>query len=140
MKARFSAWSGRAAAARARSARRSSKFTVPNSGSIRFRDQELVGLSKAEYLKIRRQLQYVYQDAGAALDPRWKIKNSLDEAMVIHSDMTREERSETAIRTMRSVGLRPEHMEFFPHELRRTATTCEPRADFDAASEVADPG
>jgi oligopeptide/dipeptide ABC transporter ATP-binding protein len=89
----------------------------PDFGSIRFKGQELVGLSKSQYLRVRSQLQYVYQDAGAALDPRWKIRNSLDEAMVIHADITRDERHERVVRTLRAVGLRPEHMELFPHEL-----------------------
>jgi oligopeptide transport system ATP-binding protein len=89
----------------------------PESGSMRFRGQELVGLSKAEYLKVRRAVQYVYQDAGAALDPRWKIGNSLSEAMAIHTEMTREERRERSVATLHAVGLRREHLEFYPHEL-----------------------
>src|SRR5262245_32559247 len=84
---------------------------------MRFNGRELVDLSKAEYLRVRQELQYVYQDAGAALDPRWKIGNSLDEAMEIHTSMTREQRRERSTATLRAVGLRPEHLEFYPHEL-----------------------
>jgi len=89
----------------------------PESGSIRFSGQELVGLSKTGYLKVRRELQYVYQDAGAALDPRWKIGASLDEALAIHTSLKRRERHERSAATLRAVGLRPEHLEFYPHEL-----------------------
>jgi oligopeptide transport system ATP-binding protein len=89
----------------------------PDSGSIRFNDQELVGLAKHEYIKVRRALQYVYQDAGSALDPRWKIGSSLDEAMAIHTAMTHDEKRERSLATMQAVGLRPEHLDFYPHEL-----------------------
>jgi peptide/nickel transport system ATP-binding protein len=89
----------------------------PDAGSIRFKGMELVGLPSAQYLEVRGELQYVYQDAAAALDPRWKIKNSLDEAMVIHGRISREERDERVGVMLRAVGLRPEHLELFPHEL-----------------------
>jgi oligopeptide/dipeptide ABC transporter ATP-binding protein len=66
---------------------------------------------------VRRRIQYVYQDPGASLDPRWTIGRSLEEALVIHTDLTREARRAQVTRTLVSVGLREEHLDLYPHEL-----------------------
>jgi oligopeptide/dipeptide ABC transporter ATP-binding protein len=90
---------------------------TPDAGSIRFKGRELARLPDAQYLKVRGDLQYVYQDAAAAFDPRWKVGKSLDEAMVIHGELTRAERDRRVATMVQAVGLRLEHLELFPHEL-----------------------
>ena len=49
----------------------------PTAGEIHFRGREIGGLSRRERRNVARELQYVYQDPGASLDPRWKIRRSL---------------------------------------------------------------
>lgn len=87
-------------------------------GRADFEGQNLVGLSKRAYRRIRSRLQYVYQDPGASLDPRWKIASSLAEPLIVHRpDMTRAQRAEAVRAAIRSVGLPEGHLGLFPHEL-----------------------
>ena len=74
-------------------------------------------LMAAALRPIRARLQYVYQDAGAALDPRWTIGRSLDEALVIHTRLSRAERNSRLRQTLQAVGLREEHLSLYPHEV-----------------------
>ena len=57
----------------------------PDAGIIRFEGREIQNLDGWALRPIRARMQYVYQDAGAALDPRWTIGRSLDEALTIHT-------------------------------------------------------
>ena len=66
---------------------------------------------------VRSRLQYVYQDAGAALDPRWTIGRSLDEALVIHTKLSRAERLARVRETLAAVGLHEDQLSLYPHEI-----------------------
>ena len=89
----------------------------PMAGEICFQGREIGGLPKKERRTIARHLQYVYQDPGAALDPRWKIKRSLHEPLVIHTAMARAEREARVQAILRAVGLPDAHLDLYPHEL-----------------------
>ena len=66
--------------------------------------------------RVAKDLQYVYQDPGASLDPRWKIVHSLHEPLKIHTTPSRAERErEGAI--LSAVGLPDAHLDLYPHEL-----------------------
>lgn len=86
-------------------------------GSIKFDGTEIVGMNRRQLRLVRPKLQYVYQDAGGSLDPRWSIGRSLEEPLVVHTRLSRAERRERVHDTIRSVGLRLDHLERFPHEL-----------------------
>src|SRR5207245_10709157 len=64
----------------------------PTAGEIRFLGREIGRLPKRERRKVARNLQYVYQDPGASLDPRWKVVHSLHEPLKIHTRLSRAER------------------------------------------------
>jgi oligopeptide/dipeptide ABC transporter ATP-binding protein len=89
----------------------------PDRGSIEFEGQPIEGLQGKAQRLVRRRLQYVYQDAGAALDPRWTIGRSLDEALVIHESLSAVERSRRVQEAAAAVGLRAEHLSLYPHEI-----------------------
>jgi oligopeptide/dipeptide ABC transporter ATP-binding protein len=90
----------------------------PSGGRVLFQGQEIGGLSTKAFRKVRKALQYVYQDPGASLDPRWKIGRSLHEPLVIHYPaLGRAERQERVLRILEAVGLHPEHLDLYPHEL-----------------------
>lgn len=89
----------------------------PTAGAIYFQSREIGGLPRKERRKVARHLQYVYQDPGASLDPRWKIKHSLHEPLRIHTALSRREREERVQRMLRAVGLPDAHLELYPHEL-----------------------
>jgi oligopeptide/dipeptide ABC transporter ATP-binding protein len=89
----------------------------PMAGQIVFEGREIGSLSPAERRKVARRLQYVYQDPGASLDPRWKIHRSLHEPLVVHTAMRAAEREARVHDVLRAVGLPETHLELYPHEL-----------------------
>ncbi len=86
-------------------------------GEIYFKRREIAALTGKARRAIGRELQYVYQDPGAALDPRWKIKHSLNEPLVIHTRLSSAERDERVQAILRAVGLPLAHLDLYPHEL-----------------------
>ncbi|MBU2961659.1 ATP-binding cassette domain-containing protein, partial [Citreicella sp. C3M06] len=89
----------------------------PTSGSITFEGTEIAGRTPREARALRRRLQYAYQDLGASLDPRWKIGKSLEEPLIIYTDLPRRERMQKVREILTSVGLPAGHVDLFPHEL-----------------------
>ncbi|HEY0181349.1 MAG TPA: ABC transporter ATP-binding protein [Rhodopila sp.] len=92
-------------------------MVAPASGRITFDGMELSGMSPRTRRQMRDRLQYVYQDAGASLDPRWTVGRSIEEPLIIHSKLRRPERQARVLETIAAVGLRPEHLDRYPHEL-----------------------
>jgi oligopeptide transport system ATP-binding protein len=90
---------------------------APTAGEIRFLGREIGRLKGRERRKVARDLQYVYQDPGASLDPRWKVKRSLHEPLLIHTRLSRAERAEQIEAILRAVGLPDAHLDLYPHEL-----------------------
>ena len=89
----------------------------PTTGEIRFRGREIGGLSRHERRAVTSDLQYVYQDPGASLDPRWKIRRSLHEPLVVHGALGASERDAEVRAILDAVGLPPGHLDLYPHEL-----------------------
>ena len=90
---------------------------APTAGEIRFLGREIGRLPKGERRRIAKDLQYVYQDPGASLDPRWKIVHSLHEPLIIHTRLGHAEREAEVQAILRAVGLRDTHLHLYPHEL-----------------------
>jgi oligopeptide/dipeptide ABC transporter ATP-binding protein len=86
-------------------------------GEVWFEGREIGRLSDRELRGVRRHVQYVYQDPGGSLDPRWKIRHSLHEPLVIHTRLSREERARAIAPLLGAVGLKAEHLDAYPHEL-----------------------
>ncbi len=86
-------------------------------GSIVFEGRDIVGLTPREAKEQRRHLQYSYQDPGASLDPRWRIHRSLEEPLIIHTDLDRSGRRAKVREVLAAVGLPETHLDLYPHEL-----------------------
>jgi ABC-type glutathione transport system ATPase component len=86
-------------------------------GEIVFRGQQIAGLAEKQWRRLRKDMQYVYQDPGSALDPRWKVRESLHEPLIIHTRQSQSERNEQIRQVLRAVGLKEEHLDYFPHEM-----------------------
>jgi len=89
----------------------------PTGGEIRFLGREIGALPKPARRKVARDLQYVYQDPGASLDPRWKVVHSLHEPLKIHTRLSRAERAWEVGAILSAVGLPDAHLDLYPHEL-----------------------
>jgi oligopeptide/dipeptide ABC transporter ATP-binding protein len=90
---------------------------APTAGDIRFAGREIGGLAKRERRAVAKDLQYVYQDPGASLDPRWKIGPLLHEPLKIHTRLSRGEREREVGAILAAVGLPDAHLDLYPHEL-----------------------
>jgi oligopeptide/dipeptide ABC transporter ATP-binding protein len=89
----------------------------PTSGTIAFEGADITSLNPAERRRIAQRLQYIHQDPGNALDPRWKIGRSLDEPLSVHASLSAAERGARVREILASVGLPPTHLDLYPHEL-----------------------
>jgi oligopeptide/dipeptide ABC transporter ATP-binding protein len=87
------------------------------SGEVVLNGREVGRLAEPEWRRLRKDVQYVYQDPGASLDPRWKVGSSLHEPLVIHTTSSRAERELVVRGILNDVGLKPEHLDAYPHEL-----------------------
>jgi oligopeptide/dipeptide ABC transporter ATP-binding protein len=87
------------------------------SGTIRLDGRVVSGLPPRQARRARREIQYVHQDAAAALDPWWTIGRSIDEALVINGIGPRSERTARIDQMLAAVGLEPALWRRYRHEL-----------------------
>jgi ABC-type glutathione transport system ATPase component len=79
---------------------------APTAGDIRFAGREIGHLAKRQRRAIAKDLQYVYQDPGASLDPHAKVVHSLHEPLKIHTRLSRAERREQVRAILAAVAAR----------------------------------
>ncbi|QMV62579.1 peptide ABC transporter ATP-binding protein [Pseudomonas berkeleyensis] len=87
----------------------------PSSGSLQIAGREVTGASKAERRQLRRDVQMVFQNPYASLNPRQKVGDQLAEPLLINTRLSAAERREKVQAMMQQVGLRPEHYHRYPH-------------------------
>lgn len=93
-------------------------LTRPSSGKIIFNGTELTTLNRAGFNRIRKEIQLIPQHPEIALDPRWKIFDSIAEPLRIHRLMqSRIQERDKVFELLDIVGLKEEHLERYPHEL-----------------------
>lgn len=88
----------------------------PTEGKIWFEGQELTAMSKGEFRKVRRDIQCIFQDPYASLDPRLSIANSIMEPLTINHVGTRQEQQEKVEALLKIVGIPVEYRNRFPHQ------------------------
>ena len=89
---------------------------TPRSGSILFNGQELTHVSGSQLQKLRRNIQYVFQDPYAALDPRLTVGFSIMEPLLIHKICSRKEAERRVGELLERVDLDPAMAVRYPHE------------------------
>ncbi len=90
------------------------RLIEPTSGSVKFRGQELTTMGPKEMRALRREMQIVFQDPYASLDPRMTIGSVILEPFKIHK--IKGDHKERVAELLRLVGLSPDHARRFPHE------------------------
>jgi peptide/nickel transport system ATP-binding protein/oligopeptide transport system ATP-binding protein len=90
------------------------RLIEPTSGTIRFRDIDLTAADKTTMRRLRRELQIVFQDPYASLDPRMTVAAIVREPLQIHH--VKGDQDDRVANLLRLVGLNPEHKNRFPHE------------------------
>ena len=93
------------------------RLLTPTSGAVHFDGQEISTI-KGERLKaLRRDLQFIFQDPFSSLNPRMTIGNLVAEPLEVHCpELRRQDRLLKVADLLRSVGLRAEHADRYPHE------------------------
>ena len=92
------------------------RLLEPTAGAIRFADEDLLSLEQEEMRKRRRQMQIIFQDPYASLDPRMTVSDIVGEPLRIHDEGERSDRRRRVAELLAVVGLRSEHAGRYPHE------------------------
>src|SRR5215203_4629724 len=92
------------------------RLIEPTSGEVYFKGRDVLSLNKKELREIRREMQIIFQDPYASLNPRMKIGDIVGEPLVIHNQGTKSERRDRVAALLRRVGLDPDYMNRYAHE------------------------
>ena len=91
------------------------RLTDPTSGKIVFNGRDITPLTRRQLREVRREMQIVFQDPYASLNPRMTVRDIVSEPLRIHG-MHRQQGNQRVDELLRTVGLSPEHANRFPHE------------------------
>ena len=92
------------------------RLIEPTSGSVNFEGKDVFSLPPRELKVVRRDMQIIFQDPYASLDPRVPIGESVMEGLHIHKIGTPKERVSIMHETLKKVGLEDYHARRYPHE------------------------
>jgi peptide/nickel transport system ATP-binding protein/oligopeptide transport system ATP-binding protein len=92
------------------------RLIEPTAGEVYFAGQDMLKLSGSELKAARREMQIIFQDPYASLDPRLPIGESVMEGLNIHKVGSGKERFDLMIDTLKKVGLEDYHARRYPHE------------------------
>jgi peptide/nickel transport system ATP-binding protein len=96
------------------------RLVEPVAGTIRFDGTDITTLSPRDMRPLRRRMQMIYQDPYESLDPRFRVRQAVEEPMLVHGiGDSKAERRELVIDAMRRAELSPPelYLERYPHEL-----------------------
>lgn len=93
------------------------RLTNPSGGKVFFNGENVADMKKKELKHMRHDMQYIFQDPYASLNPRMTIGEIVSEPLVIHGEGgSNDERMDTVRKLLDEVGLNPEHINRYPHE------------------------
>ena len=93
------------------------RLTHPTGGRVVFDGQDVATMHKKQLKAVRHDMQYIFQDPYASLNPRMTIGEIVSEPLAIHNEMdSTEERIDYVRQLLDIVGLNPEHINRYPHE------------------------
>ena len=106
---------GESGCGKSTAARCALRLIEPTSGEVTFRGRDVLGLGRKDLRKLRADLQLVFQDPFASLDPRMRVRSIIAEPLVVHGVGAKQARARVA-ELLEMVRLRPEHADRYPHE------------------------
>jgi len=92
------------------------RLIEPTAGQITFAGQDVLSLDKKRLRQLRREMQIIFQDPYASLNPRMRIGDIIAEPLVIHNEGTRSERRDRVASLLQRVGLDPDYANRYAHE------------------------
>jgi peptide/nickel transport system ATP-binding protein len=87
-----------------------------SSGTLKFKDQDITKKSMREMRPLRKELQVVFQDPYASLNPRRRVRDLIAEPLRVHTKLNEKQIGERVAELLNLVGLQPDHALRFPHE------------------------
>jgi oligopeptide/dipeptide ABC transporter ATP-binding protein len=88
----------------------------PTAGEVRFLGNDILAFGKKELREARREMQIIFQDPYASLNPRMKIGDIVGEPLLIHGIGNKSDRRERVAVLLKRVGLNPDYMSRYAHE------------------------
>jgi len=92
------------------------RLIEPSGGSLAFNGQDLLALPEEDMRRLRREIQIIFQDPFASLNPRMSVGEAIAEPLLLHGTVPPGKRNERVAELLEIVGLRPEHASRYPHE------------------------
>jgi oligopeptide/dipeptide ABC transporter ATP-binding protein len=92
------------------------RLIEPTAGRVVFNGEDLIGLNRAQMLKLRASLQIIFQDPFSSLNPRMRVADIIAEPIRNHLGLTKGEIRQRVVHLMQRVGLHSAHMNRYPHE------------------------
>ena len=92
------------------------RLIEPTSGEVNFEGTDVCSLNRESMRKLRREMQIIFQDPYASLNPRMTVGSIVGEPLTIHGIAKGKEKEEQVASLLHRVGLRPEHIRRYPHE------------------------
>ncbi|MDT7777595.1 MAG: oligopeptide transport system ATP-binding protein [Acidobacteriota bacterium] len=92
------------------------RLIEPTRGEVEFEGRDVLATRGGELRRLRREMQIIFQDPYASLNPRMKVRDIVSEPLVIHGIGDKAERRERVAELLRRVGLDPDYMNRYPHE------------------------
>jgi peptide/nickel transport system ATP-binding protein len=95
------------------------RLLEPDSGVIRLHGEDISTVPPRRLRSLRRRMQIIYQDPYESLDPRFRVRTTVEEPLVIHRLGSKEERRTEVLRALRQAGLDPPDLflDRYPHQL-----------------------
>ena len=92
------------------------RLVEPTSGEVLFEGKNIVGLPNKEMQALRREMQIIFQDPYASLNPRLSIRSIVSEPLKIHKIGNKTDQNERVADLLQKVGLDPKYADRYPHE------------------------
>lgn len=93
------------------------RLEEPTEGRIFYRGSDITTWDRRQLKELRKEAQMIFQDPQSSLDPRMTVRDSIEEALLIHGVADVKERLDTVGELLKRVGLEPGHATRYPHEL-----------------------
>lgn len=93
------------------------RLEEPTSGKIFYKGTDIASLDKKALRELRKEIQIIFQDPDASLDPRMTVGESIYEPLAIHNIGDEQKRQEIIAGLLQQAGLEPDVADLYPHEL-----------------------
>ncbi|MBT4269441.1 MAG: dipeptide ABC transporter ATP-binding protein [Deltaproteobacteria bacterium] len=92
------------------------KLVEPNAGKLLFKGRNIYEMNRQELQSLRREMGIIFQNPYSSLNPRMKVLDIVGEPLKTHTKIKGKERKAKVLEYLSQVGLKPEHLNRFPHQ------------------------